>query len=239
MSSPLDIQRALQTRGYDPGPIDGVWGRRTIAALKRFQAANNLDADGIPGRVTVGVLNAIPPKGASLDAPILPTPTKPVWYAEAERLMGIRETPGAASNPTIIGWARSLGGWVASAYKTDATPWCGLFVGHVIAATLPQEPLPANPLSALAWAKFGRHLAAPALGAICVFTRTGGGHVGFYAGEDAGAIHVLGGNQSDQVCIIRKSRAQLRDMRWPATAPTPIGGRVLRAASGGLSQNEA
>ena len=237
MSSPFEIQRALQARGYDPGPVDGIWGRRSIAALNKFQAANNLDPDGIPGRVTVGVLNAVPPAGGNV--PVLPTPTKPVWYAEAERLMGIRETPGAASNPIIMSWPRALGKWVASVYKSDATPWCGLFVGHVIGATLPQEALPANPLSALAWAKFGRRLAAPSLGAICVFTRTGGGHVGFYAGEDAGAIHVLGGNQSDQVCIIRKSRNQLQAMRWPASAPTPIGGRIQRAASGSLSQNEA
>lgn len=41
-----EIQRALADRGYDPGPIDGHWGSRTAAALKRFEEDNNLPADG-------------------------------------------------------------------------------------------------------------------------------------------------------------------------------------------------
>ncbi len=41
-----EIQRALAKRGYDPGPIDGRWGSRTSAALKRFEKDNNLPADG-------------------------------------------------------------------------------------------------------------------------------------------------------------------------------------------------
>ena len=35
-----EIQLALQAKGFDPGPIDGVRGRMTIAAVKAFQAAN-------------------------------------------------------------------------------------------------------------------------------------------------------------------------------------------------------
>lgn len=40
------IQRALKARGYDPGPIDGRWGSRSAAALKRFERDNDLPADG-------------------------------------------------------------------------------------------------------------------------------------------------------------------------------------------------
>ena len=36
------IQRALKDAGYDPGPIDGVLGSQTRAALIKFQKANNL-----------------------------------------------------------------------------------------------------------------------------------------------------------------------------------------------------
>jgi hypothetical protein len=47
-----EIQRALTELGYDPGPIDGLFGARTRAAIKRFQAEHGLVADGIVGRKT-------------------------------------------------------------------------------------------------------------------------------------------------------------------------------------------
>jgi peptidoglycan hydrolase-like protein with peptidoglycan-binding domain len=31
-----EIQQALKDKGFDPGGIDGVWGRKTIAAVKQF-----------------------------------------------------------------------------------------------------------------------------------------------------------------------------------------------------------
>lgn len=43
--SPLEIQKlqsALTMRGYRPGPIDGVAGRRTLAALNAYRASLDL-----------------------------------------------------------------------------------------------------------------------------------------------------------------------------------------------------
>lgn len=40
------IQQALKDHGYDPGPIDGRWGSKTSAALRRFERDNELPADG-------------------------------------------------------------------------------------------------------------------------------------------------------------------------------------------------
>ena len=51
-----EIQLALQAKGFDPGPIDGVRGRMTIAAVKAFQAANSLVVDGIVGPRTSAAL---------------------------------------------------------------------------------------------------------------------------------------------------------------------------------------
>ena len=47
--TPADVelaQKALKQRGHDPGPIDGVNGPRTSAALKAYQQAQGLEATG-------------------------------------------------------------------------------------------------------------------------------------------------------------------------------------------------
>lgn len=50
-----DLQRALRRSGYDTGDVDGVLGRQTIAAVRRFQKDRGLVADGYatPGLLTV------------------------------------------------------------------------------------------------------------------------------------------------------------------------------------------
>ncbi len=40
------LQEALKAKGNDPGPVDGMMGPRTRAALKAFQEANGLKATG-------------------------------------------------------------------------------------------------------------------------------------------------------------------------------------------------
>src|SRR4029078_1056849 len=47
-----DLQEALKTLGYNPGPIDGVFGATTESAVKAFQQARGITVDGIVGNVT-------------------------------------------------------------------------------------------------------------------------------------------------------------------------------------------
>ena len=47
-----DLQDALKALGHDPGPIDGVFGEGTEAAVKAFQQEKGLTVDGIVGKVT-------------------------------------------------------------------------------------------------------------------------------------------------------------------------------------------
>ncbi len=47
-----DIQTYLKCNGFSPGPIDGVSGGRTTAAIKTFQASVGLTADGVVGPAT-------------------------------------------------------------------------------------------------------------------------------------------------------------------------------------------
>jgi murein L,D-transpeptidase YcbB/YkuD len=46
------IQKALKNAGYNPGTIDGRMGRETKDAIRAFQRANGLKADGKAGRNT-------------------------------------------------------------------------------------------------------------------------------------------------------------------------------------------
>lgn len=48
----IDLQRALKKAGYNPGRVNGVWQKQTVAALKKFQKAKGLPADGVAGPKT-------------------------------------------------------------------------------------------------------------------------------------------------------------------------------------------
>jgi|APTNR8051073442_1049403.scaffolds.fasta_scaffold56854_2 peptidoglycan hydrolase-like protein with peptidoglycan-binding domain len=52
------LQRALQSAGYEPGPIDGRLGRRTKEAVRSFQRAEGLKVDGVVGQKTWTALKA-------------------------------------------------------------------------------------------------------------------------------------------------------------------------------------
>ncbi len=49
-------QVALKAQGHDPGPIDGILGPRTEAALREYQRNNGLPVTGHPDRPTLAQL---------------------------------------------------------------------------------------------------------------------------------------------------------------------------------------
>ena len=46
------IQEKLVRWGYFDGPVDGIYGSKTAAAVKKFQSKNGMTADGIAGPAT-------------------------------------------------------------------------------------------------------------------------------------------------------------------------------------------
>ena len=90
------VQRALNSRGYDVGPVDGLFGPRTEAATLRFQRSHGLPADGIVERRTLGGLLAKPPVAASPGTP------KPVSRAPR---VHVPRAPDLPTAPILIGLA--------------------------------------------------------------------------------------------------------------------------------------
>ena len=226
-----DIQAALVRHGFNPGPVDGVWGRRTITAVKAFQQAHHLQPDGVVGPLTSAKLLG---GGAQAET----APPALVWREEARRMIGVREVRGPGDNRRILEWAEDLD----LDYDSDDVPWCGLFVAHCIGATLPDEVLPPGPLSARSWLRFGE-ACEPVRGAVLVFWRGKRdgwqGHVGFYEGEDDDHFMVLGGNQSDAVNVAPLRKDRLLQARWPRSARLLTSAPFRMARNDPVSINEA
>jgi uncharacterized protein (TIGR02594 family) len=163
--------------------------------------------------------------------------TAPNHLVEAIKLYGTKETPGKGNTSAIMQWADEVN--VDDVYVADSVPWCGLYTA-VVMKRGGWEPVK-NPLWALNWSRFGQASDKPSLGDILTFKRNGGGHVGLYVGEDDHYYHVLGGNQSDEVNVMRLAKSRLhaaRRPKWRISQPSSV--RPVRlSATGPVSSNEA
>ncbi|WLR91016.1 TIGR02594 family protein [Shinella zoogloeoides] len=165
-------------------------------------------------------------------------PTGLAWIDKAAGYIGEQEIKGGKHNPLIIDWWKAIG---ASWFKDDETPWCGAFVGGVL-AEVGIKPLPGGKgASARAWNEFGVKLLKPAVGCIVIFSRNGGGHVGFVVGKDQkGNLMVLGGNQADGVNIKPFATSRVLGYRWPSVFPAESRFNLpVITSDGRLSTNEA
>lgn len=169
--------------------------------------------------------------------------TLPKTIQEAIKLHGVAEVVGRGSNATIIGWRDELNqaGVKIDGFSDDDVPWCGLFAAIVTYRRMKvASEVPKNPLWARNWAKYGVKSPSAGLGDVLVFERGSGGHVGFYVAEDATAYHVLGGNQSNKVCITRVAKNRCIAVRRPPYNVQPKSVKAYQvAATGTLSTNEA
>lgn len=159
----------------------------------------------------------------------------PRHMLKAIELYGTREVVGSKHNPVIMGWAEETG--LSDIYIADEIPWCGLFVAVVIHRA--GREVVKDPLWALNWGNFGVPVSEPMYGDILTFVRPGGGHVGFYVGEDNVAYHVLGGNQGNAVSVLRIEKSRLKKAVRPAYINAPVNVRkIFLSATGQLSKNE-
>lgn len=221
-----DLQRRLRELGYDPGPVDGVFGPRTETAVQAFQRDSNLRPDGIVGPRTRANLDSPQCRATSRPRqPSAPRPARqqrpgpagePRWLAIARREICTREVaPGPGSNPRIVEYHQAT----SLRAQDDATPWCAAFVSWVLEQAGVRSTRSARAKSYLDW---GNALDHPRAGAITVFHRGSGppssrgpGHVGFLIEDADGRIDLLGGNQRNHVNIKAYSTSRLLAYRWP------------------------
>ena len=150
----------------------------------------------------------------------------PEWYTLASNEIGTRET-GNNSGPAIARY-RQL-----AQCGADHDPWCAIFVNAMFA--LCEQPSVAGTKSPSSQSFRNSNnfvkLAGPALGAVVVFWRgspdSGLGHVGFYRGESAESVYVLGGNDDNMVQIEPITKKQLRGYWWPKSLPPPAVGAII------------
>jgi uncharacterized protein (TIGR02594 family) len=143
----------------------------------------------------------------------------PPWLAIAAAEIGVAQFPAGRSNPRITEYHE---GTNIRGYD-DKAPWCSSFVNW----SLVQVGI-AGTGSALArsWLEWGRPLVEPAPGCIVVLSRddpkSWTGHVGFYLRSDARFIHLLGGNQLQQVREHFYPMEAVLGYRWPVQPGDPV-----------------
>ena len=227
------IQAALLAKGFNPGKIDGVWGRRTEAAVVAFKKSIGLRPRPYLGPITLGALM----EGRPAQPQVIEG--EPKWLRNARSYIGLREYKGRSHNKKILKWWKLI----KMGFDDDETPWCAAFVGGTL-----EEVGIRSTRSGMARSfekNWGRKLEAPAVGCVITFWRksksSGSGHVAYVVGRDQhGRLMCLGGNQGDAVNVKAFSDSRVTGYYWPKNVKAQPCFKLPRVGSDGtVSRNEA
>lgn len=142
--------------------------------------------------------------------------SEPLWLAEARKHIGLEEIKGPSHAAEILQFWKDI---KRGGIKDDETAWCAAFVGAMLERVGIKSTRFESAKSYLEW---GELLVNPVPGCIVVFTREGGGHVGFAVGRDKdGNLLALGGNQGDEVNVRAFPISRVSDYRWPKGMAIP------------------
>ena len=147
---------------------------------------------------------AYSPEPGTVTAAVQPAPVAQTQTRKAARVARTRATTAHASAPveTSTSWGSSSS-LVSEARRylgTNPTNrrslWCGAFMDMVLKRTGHQG----GGNLASGYAKYGRRISGPQVGAIAVMGRRGGGHVGVVSGfDEKGNVIVVSGNHNNTV----------------------------------------
>lgn len=157
--------------------------------------------------------------------------SEPVWLVTARNDIGNPESLGPNDSPLIRRMLGKLNGlWLRG------QPWCGSFMAYVMQQCGIEYPK--DYYRAKAWATWGSDC-GPIVGAVVVFERTGGGHIGILAGVDTlGNLLVIGGNQGDAVSVRAFDPGRVLAYRWPPGKTFEIAALPVASTFGPISKNE-
>lgn len=133
-------------------------------------------------------------------------------YELAQRYVGIKEIAGKKNHP-LISWWLSLCGFDTD--TPDEVPWCSAFVNGIAwELRLPRS----KSAAARSWLNVGIpvELNQAEVGDIVILkrgTNPAQGHVGFYASHNEFTVTLLGGNQSNGVCVASFDKRDLLGVR--------------------------
>lgn len=222
-------QTFLKAEKTYTGPLDGIWGDQSRAAVKawliltgwrwlpkdeatmRALAAQSLlaklgfyqgpiDGDwGAASRAAADNWSRYAPPAAA-PPPVARQYNDP--YSVALGFLHTKEMPGKQNNPVIVGWLRRLAIWV----NDDETAWCSAFV-NAMAERASYER--SGKLNARSWLDVGQpvNLQDARKGDVIILWRGSKdawtGHVAFldHYNPTRELLYLLGGNQSDEVNI--------------------------------------
>jgi uncharacterized protein (TIGR02594 family) len=170
----------------------------------------------------------------------------PPWYEIALQELAARVSErGSGDNPRILEYLATCNDLEEGEADRDSTPWCSAFVNWCLARAGFEGT---DSGWARSWAQWGEAVDPPRPGAIAVWARgrtspgapVTTGHVGFLVEDLGDSLLVLGGNQSDCVCLKSYPKHgfltdtvdsgapvselyELLGYRWPKPARRPAG----------------
>ena len=125
---------------------------------------------------------------------------------------GISEIRGALDNEDVLKYFNEIG--FNGTELKDETAWCSAFANWVVKKAGGEI---SGKLNARSWLTVGYETKSPQPGDIVVLWRgskdSWKGHVGFYVSQNKNSIWILGGNQTNQVCIAPYAKTQLLEYR--------------------------
>ena len=93
----IELQKKLLDLGFDPGPLDGIFGESTEAAVLSFQCSEDLLADGIVGPKTLAALQLAAEEEVFEEVPLLQVgSTGPLVEELQKKLASLGFDPGSA-----------------------------------------------------------------------------------------------------------------------------------------------
>lgn len=137
----------------------------------------------------------------------------PVWFARAQREIGVKERAGMADHPRILEYHAAT----KLHAKHDEVPWCSAFVCWVMEGT---DIASTRSAAARSWLTWGRKLDKPQRGCVVVLDRRSddnpkAAHVAFYLGDEGDSVRLLGGNQGNAVSTRLYPKSRVLGYRWP------------------------